>query len=116
MRSDQRRIGPVEQAGGCSMMLSYHEQLPVVGWRRLEAGPRIPSKIAQYVLLEVNLRVRRIRASEPVKRRKKGVMHGGRAVINPRITPTTYLGMRLAWCDHVDQFAEAAYRTFFQRL
>lgn len=43
-------------------------------------------------------------------------MHGGRAVINPRITPTTYLGMRLAWCDHVDQFAEAAYRTFFQRL
>jgi hypothetical protein len=107
VRGDQRRVAPVQQPGGHAVVLRRHQQLPLVARLRAQEGPGVADEVAQDVLLQVRLGVRRARAAQPVQAGEQRPLRRPRAAVHRGVADPPAHRVVLPRRHQVEQLAQA---------
>ena len=89
------------------MVLSGHELLPIVHGISAQVRTRVPDEVAKNVLLELCLRVRWVRAPQPVQTREQWLGGVRAAAIDTGVATTAGDSVRLGRSHPVHKLAKA---------
>ena len=105
MSSDERRMGPIQEARWKAVVLGGNENFPN-SFLGGEKGAPKSNKVAEEMLLEMNLAVRRIGPAEPVQSGKELEFVIGNAPEDRILTKAPAGAVGLDRSGPVEQFAE----------
>ena len=92
---------------GTPWCCAEYEMLPIVARISAEIGPRVSDVVAENVLFEVRLGVRRVDPARPIEAGEQRVVRVRASAIHTGVAASAGNAVGLKRCDSVDKLAEA---------